>query len=176
MSTKAWRDANQDKIIAYRVENSERIKLKQKEYRERNREKRMAQSKQWREDNKGKAIDSKKKWNIENSEHVKAYTKKHKADNRAAYTSYQMDRKASKLKRTPSWANKDSIKNMYRLAKMLEAMCFTPTKYHVDHYYPLQGKKVSGLHCESNLRVVTAFENQTKINNMPTECGCISVP
>ena len=36
--------------------------------------------------------------------------------------------------------------------------------FHVDHFYPLQGEKVSGLHVPANLRIITAAENIRKSN------------
>lgn len=39
----------------------------------------------------------------------------------------------------------------------------------VDHFYPLKGKAVSGLHVAENLRVIPAFDNLSKHNKMPDE-------
>ncbi len=68
---------------------------------------------------------------------------------------YQRTRKALKLSRLPSWANKDKIKEIYDNC---------PPGYHVDHIIPLQGEKVSGLHIETNLQYLTAAENCSKRN------------
>lgn len=71
------------------------------------------------------------------------------------------------LQATPGWANPLAIQAFYAFAKELEML--TGEKYHVDHIYPLRGKRVCGLHCESNLRVVQARVNLRKSNKHPGE-------
>jgi hypothetical protein len=40
----------------------------------------------------------------------------------------------------------------------------TGIAHEVDHIVPLLSGLVCGLHCEANLQVITAFENQSKNN------------
>ena len=55
------------------------------------------------------------------------------------------------------WANQDAIRAIYDQA---EFMTRTTGRLHVvDHEIPLQGRKVSGLHVETNLRVIEHHEN-----------------
>lgn len=56
---------------------------------------------------------------------------------------------------TPSWANIIEIEKIY-------LSC--PEGMQVDHIIPISSKYVCGLHCESNLRHLDAFENQSKGN------------
>jgi hypothetical protein len=74
----------------------------------------------------------------------------------------QAKRRAAKLQRTVSWANKKLIQQIYKQAKKLSEQ--TGKLYHVDHIIPLQGKKVSGLHVETNLQVIPARDNVRKSN------------
>lgn len=74
-------------------------------------------------------------------------------------------RRARKLMATPTWANNAAIKALYAEAARLSSETGTP--YEVDHYYPLTSNIVCGLHCEDNLRVITAEENMRKRNKCP---------
>lgn len=69
-------------------------------------------------------------------------------------------RRAAKLKRTPKWADLKTIKEIY-------LNC--PEGMTVDHFYPLQGKLVSGLHVENNLQYLTLAENCSKHNKCTSE-------
>jgi len=64
-------------------------------------------------------------------------------------------RRASKLQRTPAWADLKAIKQFY-------LNC--PEGYHVDHIVPLQGVNVSGFHVLNNLQYLTKSENSSKGN------------
>lgn len=61
------------------------------------------------------------------------------------------------------WANRLSIRDFYLLAQKLTYE--TGVQHEVDHIIPLQGKKVSGLHVETNLRVIPMTENRRKHNH-----------
>jgi hypothetical protein len=73
---------------------------------------------------------------------------------------------ASKLQRTPKWLTESDLRMIeakYSLAAMLTRE--TGITHHVDHIIPLQGKKVSGLHVFSNLRVIPGTDNVKKSNS-----------
>jgi len=69
----------------------------------------------------------------------------------------QAKRRADKLNATPKWANLEKIKEKYKNC---------PKGYHVDHYFPLQGKNVCGLHVENNLQYLPANKNISKGNKL----------
>lgn len=64
--------------------------------------------------------------------------------------------------RMPPWANGAAIRAIYAEARRLTAETGTP--HHVDHEIPLQGEFVTGLHVETNLRVMVGIENLRKRN------------
>lgn len=68
---------------------------------------------------------------------------------------------------TPAWADFAAIETMYKTAKTMERL--TGEKWHVDHYYPLRGKRVCGLHVAGNLRLLQASVNLKKHNQHPEE-------
>lgn len=75
--------------------------------------------------------------------------------------------RAKKKKRSVLWADKDLIASWYKMCRLLSEV--TNMRYHVDHIIPLQGKNVSGLHVENNLRLVKEFENISKSNKFIPE-------
>jgi hypothetical protein len=82
-----------------------------------------------------------------------------------------MKRMAAKKQAVPIWADFKTITKLYEEARNRAKA--TGIKHHVDHIVPLQSPIVCGLHCEANLQILTAFENQSKRNrhwpDMPQE-------
>jgi hypothetical protein len=64
--------------------------------------------------------------------------------------------RAEKLKRLPRWADEQKIEQVFRDA---------PEGFELDHIFPLQGERVSGLHVAENLQYLTTKENGRKHNN-----------
>ena len=65
-------------------------------------------------------------------------------------------------RQTPGWADCGVIAAIYELAK--ERTLHTGIEHHVDHDIPLRGRLVSGLHVETNLRIITRDANLAKRN------------
>lgn len=63
---------------------------------------------------------------------------------------------------TPTWANREAMLAIYRERDARVAATGIP--HDVDHIVPLVSRVVCGLHCEFNLRVITATENRKKSN------------
>lgn len=76
-------------------------------------------------------------------------------------------RRSAKLQRTAAWADKEAMKAIYARARQLTTE--TGIVHHVDHDIPLLGKLVSGLHVETNLRIITGSENCRKNNRFEVE-------
>lgn len=77
-------------------------------------------------------------------------------------------RRASKLRAIPSWADdewdKFVVAETYHLSRLRSEML--GTKFNVDHAIPLQSKYVCGLHCAANLQILTFQENIVKGNRV----------
>ena len=73
-------------------------------------------------------------------------------------------RRAAITRATPGWADLKRIAEIYDQAAMLTAR--TGVEHHVDHFYPVQGRFVSGLHVQGNLQILTATANLKKGNKL----------
>lgn len=89
----------------------------------------------------------------------KILDKKYLENNRGVTNAIKARYRASKLRATPVWSDRNAIREFYKNC---------PKGYHVDHIVPLQGKNVRGLHVLSNLQYLTASENQSKGNKYET--------
>ena len=81
---------------------------------------------------------------------------------RAEWSSYIVERRKKRNRSMPPWADKGAIRAMYFEARRLTAA--TGIKHEVDHIIPSNHPLVCGLHVETNLQVITEFENITKSN------------
>jgi len=120
-------------------------------------------AKAWALANPEKTIKSKQKWREENRERHNAINRKWDANNKPVKAALECKRRASQIQRTPAWdPDAHLIVAKYQLAAMLSTASGIP--YHVDHIIPLQGRKISGLHVFSNLRVIPGENNVKKSN------------
>ena len=78
-------------------------------------------------------------------------------ENPGKHTANVLRYKARKANRTPAWADLEKIKSIYVRAAELGLT--------VDHAIPLRGKRVSGLHVETNLVMLSKSENSSKGNS-----------
>lgn len=85
-------------------------------------------------------------------------------NNRGRRNAITARRRAALLQRSPAWANAEAIAQIYSEAARLTQETGIP--HEVDHILPLQGKTVSGLHVESNLRVLARSANRAKQNRL----------
>lgn len=125
--------------------------------------------KDWYANNKDKRAEYWTRWYSENKDSRAAGYKTWAAKNKHIVNALIARRSAAKKKATVAWANSAEIRRKYAEAAYLTAS--TGIRHEVDHFYPLQGKRVCGLHCEANLRVITKAENIRKSNKMPEECN-----
>ena len=68
---------------------------------------------------------------------------------------------------TPKWLTKEQRKEIIdTYNEMRELNKLNLESYHVDHIIPLKGKSICGLHVPWNLRVIKAFDNMSKGNEI----------
>jgi hypothetical protein len=138
----AWGKANRDKYQEYRKKHYELHKEKNQQ-RSRN-------------------------YKARSKEHLAEYNKQYRQDNPAAFLEYNALRRSARKERTPGWlteADRHSIRVKYLEARWMSQR--TGFKHVVDHFYPLRGEHVSGLHVPANLRVIPERENGKKNNRLP---------
>ena len=98
----------------------------------------------------------------ENKVHIAESNRKWKLNNYARRRLHKANRRARELNATPVYADMLAISRIYRTAHIMSKL--GKKNYHVDHIIPLQGKRVSGFHIESNLQILEAGANMAKGN------------
>ena len=163
----------------YQAKNFEMFSKRHKLYRERVKDKRSAMQKVYR-DKRRKEMGDKireyhKNYAAANKDRLKAkrllrrekerqslrrYSKK----NRALMNALHSKRKALQKRAIPIWADYKLINAFYRVARELTEA--TGVDHEVDHIVPIKSKIVCGLHCQQNLQILTATENNKKGNRV----------
>lgn len=107
------------------------------------------------------------KYYHENIDECRARNKQWRDRNKGPLNAKYKARKLAKKKAIPPWANLAKIEEFYEQAQILSKE--TGIKHSVDHIIPLKGELVSGLHVETNLRVIPLTENLSKKNKFLEE-------
>jgi hypothetical protein len=158
--SRKWQSLNKEKVAANNIEwqknNPDKVAAKKKRYRS-------------KPDKIEKERISAKSYRINNAEKITTRERIYRQANLGKHCALQSQRKATKLKATPSWIDRVKVEIFYNEANRLTKE--TGLLHCVDHIVPLRSKWVSGLHCEANLQVITASDNGIKSNrywpNMP---------
>lgn len=143
MRTEEQRRKHREYMRAWNVSNSESMRATRKRYHERNREAMLERMREW----KAAHPDYKREWYRKNADLDRVWV---------------VARRAHLRRGMPKWADKTKMRAMYMEARRLSAE--TGVRHVVDHIVPLKHPMVCGLHCEGNMRIVTAFENGSKHN------------
>lgn len=148
------------KNLAWHYDNPDRAKANRRRIYERNPERDRQQARKWQAKNPDRHKENYRNWAAQNPTALAART--------ALY-------KANKWNATPIWLSDDHIQEIglfYECAASLTES--TGIAHHVDHIFPLKGNGCSGLHVPWNLQILTAFENISKKNKVPTDFSPIS--
>lgn len=154
----ACRDCRKIYTRAYRVSNKDKILAKNKAWREAN----PAYNKAWIEANSEKVLAYNKAWREANADKMEAYGK--------AWREANPDRTAAIYGKGLATRRGGSASDIYDLELCIpfyeEARRLskdTGVLHHVDHIIPISK---GGLHCQTNLQVLTAFDNFQKGNSV----------
>jgi hypothetical protein len=146
-----------------------------------------AYNKTYRASNGSRISASKKQWAVDNADY--------KAEQDRKYAQLHPDKRArargkwdaanpgkssaakklnatARKKRAPAWLTDDDkwmLDQAYELAALRTRLF--GFSWHVDHVIPLNGRKVSGLHVPTNLRVIPGAENLRKSNRFEVQHG-----
>lgn len=172
--TRRWAAENPERKAAadraYREDNLEKVKDRQFAYRKANKARIAETKKRWKDKNAGHVLRARLATYWADPERFRSAAGSYKRANRARYNRLHADRKARKIQATPRWLTSEQrqvMQFMYDLARTASERLGQP--YHVDHFVPLRGKGVCGLHVPWNLRALPAIDNMRKNNELPAE-------
>ena len=123
----------------------------------------LAHSKKQYQDNAAERIEKQKRWAEANPEKTRTYKDAWKKANPGTVNEHATRRRLSVVQQTPAWTDTEQTRAYYDVCAFFNGVSGY-TKYHVDHIIPLRGKRVSGLHVHTNLRIIPARENERKNN------------
>lgn len=149
-----------------RKKHAEKVAANPNWYAERyagKREYMLAHSKKQYQANAAERIEKQKRWAEANPEKARTYKDAWKKANPGAVREDSVRRRLAFAQQTPAWADVERTRAYYDVCAFFNEVNGY-TKYHVDHIIPLRGKRVSGLHVHTNLRVIQARENERKNN------------
>lgn len=169
---KAYREANKERIAAQKKAwydaHKEYCNQRSRENYAANKDRYDALNRQWVKNNPGKAAEYAKRFKERYPDKVAAERREYKQAKKGLVNANTRRRQAAQLRRTPAWLTDDDLwlmQQAYELARLRTIMF--GFAWHVDHIYPLQGKRVSGLHVPGNLQVIPGAENCRKNNKYP---------
>jgi hypothetical protein len=164
---KAWAERNADRVKALRKANYAKDRSANIEkaaiWKKRNQAKVLASQRARAVVNRDKIRAARKTWEARNPEAAQESFKRYRERNRVEIRARLAASKEGREKRRVLWANRDAILEFYREAERMTVQ--TGRLHVVDHVIPLQGRRVSGLHVETNLRVIEHRENAIKHNS-----------
>lgn len=139
---KVWFDENPTYLKEYYEENKDAMSEQKKEHYEEHKDEILARNTEWRNTHRELKVELDRQYFINNRE-------KCLANNLRNETNRNL--------RIVAWTDWDEILEIYKKQ---------PEGTDVDHYIPLQGKKVAGLHVSWNLQYLPKHDNRVKHNKI----------
>lgn len=150
--------------VRYRANREER-RAYMRSYYKQARDAAIQRASVWAKANKELRRGSLARYREANRERLRAANVRRYIADRGAAFANAASRRARQRNAVPAWAERAAIRAVYREARRLTEV--TGVKHSVDHYYPLAGEDVCGLHVVENLRIITLDENRRKGTRRP---------
>ena len=150
----------------YRANNKEAIRERRVLIRTANLEQRLKQESEYRKNNREKIAETSTRWANNNRAATRKGSLQVYRRNKPRYLAQGAKYRAAKKQAVPLWFEKDEVELLYKCAASQRK---TGLDVHVDHIIPLQSSVVCGLHCMSNLQILSSIENRQKGNRFNTE-------
>jgi hypothetical protein len=165
---------NKEKYIPYHDEDSRNIYLeKKKQYYKDNVDK-IKEYRQWYKENCSDIIKVySSQYYKDNVDKIKEYRQNNIDKHRGNYLFRSAKRRAAKKQAIPSWFYLEQVDIRQLYMDRVTITLLTGIEHEVDHIVPLQHPLVCGLHCLSNLRIITAEENSKKHNKLDEQLLCL---
>jgi hypothetical protein len=148
-------------IAKYQQDNKASISSYQKQWKQLHKEAVSSDGKRYRQQNKEAVAFRQKQYVQKNKESIASRKKIWRQSNSDRVNATNSNRRALKIRATPSWVDHEAIVGMYRLSALFNSAGIF---MHVDHIVPLISDFVCGLHCEANLQLLPASDNISKGN------------
>lgn len=120
-----------------------------------------AQGKLWRDANRARKQAQNREYAAKNVERMREKTRAWKQANPGKVASSVRLRNTREKRQMPPWADREAVARMYEVARACGES--------VDHIIPLKHPLVSGLHVETNMRVIPLIDNLRKNNRFNPE-------
>lgn len=165
---KQYRQRNRERIRSlnqkYTITHKNTARERTKQWCKDNSERKRKSDKDYYEKNKDRELAKSRERYQKNKERIKQKAKEYRENNRGKVNANIAKRRAAEKQATPRWANFQEIEKFYIEARQLSES--TNRSYQVDHIVPLTSNEVCGLHCEANLQILLAKENNRKNNSL----------
>lgn len=169
LAAKMYREQNPHQKKQWVAENADHVRAYKREWAKSNRAVETERQKRWRQQNRDRVrAGARARWSQKRSEmaeYYRRYRQLFEQKNPGLMRHWVQEYRAAKLRAVPPWASAEKIAEVYERAALWNSI-YPDDPVEVDHIVPLRGKNASGLHVETNLRIIRRVHNRKKGNKM----------